>query len=111
MNSNDFVLIEGTLAEDAQVRSKPMGEDATSMPVLCLVINTNGPNPLPVRAEQTYPPSHRAAAEKAAHAMRRGMQVSVKAPCAHIRTTLAHCESITLGAKAPRSNTQEAANG
>lgn len=110
MNGNDFIVIEGTLAEDAQVRTKPMGEGATPMPVLCLVINTIGPNPLPVRAEQTYPPSHRDAAEKAAHAMRRGMQISVKAPCAHIRTTLAHCESITLGAKAPRSNEQEVAN-
>ena len=111
MNSNDFVVIEGTLAEDAQVRTKPMGEGGTPMPVLCLVINTIGPNPLPVRAEQTYPPSHRAEAEKAARAMRRGMQISVTAPCAHIRTTLAHCASITLGAKAPGSSTQEAANG
>lgn len=111
MNSNDFIVIEGTLAEDAQVRTLPMGEGATSMPVLCLVINTIGPNPLPVRAEQAYPPSHRADAEKAARAMRRGMQISVTAPCAHVRTTLAYCASITLGAKAPRSNTQEAANG
>lgn len=110
MSSNDFIVIEGTLAEDAQVRTQPMGEDVTPMPVLCLVINTIGPNPLPVRAEQPYPPSHRADAEKAARAMRRGMQISVTAPCAHIRTTLAHCASITLGAQAPHHQAKEAAH-
>ena len=110
MAANDFILIEGTLAEDAQVRTKAMGEDETPMPVLCLLINTNGSSKVPVRAEQTYPPSLRAAADKAAKALRRGMHVSVTAPCAHIRTTLAHCESITVGAKAPNNQAKEAAH-
>lgn len=110
MAENDFILIEGTLAQDAQVRTKPMGEGETPMPVLCLVINTIGPNKVPVCAEQTYPPSLRAEAEKAARTLRQGMYVSVKAPCAHIRTTLAHCASITAGAMAPHHQAKEAAH-
>ena len=110
MTANHLIVIEGTLAQDAQVRIKPMGEAETPMPVLCLLINTNGSSQEPVRAEQTYPPSHRAEAERAARALRRGVRVSVEAPCAHIRTTLAHCASITLAAKAPQQP-KEAAHG
>lgn len=111
MAGNSFIVIEGTLAQDAQVRLRPMGEDETPMPVLCLVIDTIGSSLEPVRAEQTYPPSHRADAEKAAQAMRRGMHVSVTAPVAHIRTSLAHCASITVGAKAPHHKAKEAVHG
>ena len=111
MAGNSFIVIEGTLVQDALVRIKPMGDDETPMPVLCLVINTIGPSQEPVRAEQTYPPSLRADAEKAAHAMRRGMHVSVTAPVAHIRTSLAHCASITVGAKAPHHQAKEAVHG
>lgn len=100
MAANHHVAIEGTLAQDALVRMKPMGESQTPMPVLCLLINTAGSSQEPVRAEQTYPPALRTEAEKAARALRRGMRVSVTAPCAHIRTTLAHCASITVATKA-----------
>lgn len=88
------ISVSGELLQDAQVRIKPLGEDRTPMPVLCLLLNSDGPSTVPVACEQVYPPAMRADADRAALSLRKGMRITVLAPIAHIRTTLTHCSQI-----------------
>ncbi|WP_280189107.1 hypothetical protein [Delftia sp. PS-11] len=108
------IQITGALLQDAEVRTMPLGEGRTPMPVLTLLIDTDGPAHMPVRAEQVYPPSLRHHAEAAARALRKGMRVAVDAPTAQIRTTLGYCSAITPLRKAgditPKQS-KEAAHG
>ena len=36
------IQLSGELLQDAEVRTIPMGEDRTPMPVICLVLRTDG---------------------------------------------------------------------
>lgn len=101
------IQITGTLLQDAEVRTMQMGTDRMAMPVLTLLIESDGPARLPVRAEQVYPPSLRNQAEEAARAMRKGMRVSVDAPVEQIRTTLGYCSAITPLRKAGDITTKQ----
>ncbi|WP_417284366.1 hypothetical protein [Comamonas sp.] len=109
--SSEQIQISGTLLHDALVRTVPMGEDRTPMPVLSLVIDSDGPNPTPICAEQVYPPAMRAEADRIALTMKKGTRVTVQAPIAHIRTTLALCKEITVHgrAKHPKATTAKEA--
>ncbi len=89
-----LILITGTLVQDAEVRTLPQGVDSTPMPVLCLLIDSDGPGQLPVKAEQVYPPAARAQAQQRAKSYKRGMRVSITAPVHQIRHTLGHCSDI-----------------
>ncbi|EPD44767.1 hypothetical protein HMPREF9701_00355 [Delftia acidovorans CCUG 274B] len=91
-----LILITGTLVQDAEVRTQPIGTEGTPMPVLCLLLNSDGPGQLPVKAEQVYPPHMRAQAEKIARKYKQGKRVSVTAPPEKIRTTLGHCTAFEL---------------
>lgn len=75
--SETLIELTGTLLQDAEVRTRPMGDDATPCPVLRLVL--------------LCPPSHRAQAEHASKALRKGLRVTVAAPISSIRTTLTRC--------------------
>lgn len=44
-----LILITGTLVQDAEVRTQPIGTEGTPMPVLCLLLNSDGPGQLPVK--------------------------------------------------------------
>ncbi|WP_039049126.1 hypothetical protein [Comamonas thiooxydans] len=82
------IQLSGVLLQDAEVRTRPMGDDNTAMPVICLVMQTDGSCTTPVRAEQVYPAGLRGDAERAAKSMKKGMRVTVWAPIAQLRTTL-----------------------
>lgn len=82
------IELSGVLLQDAEVRTRPMGDDNTAMPVLCLVMQTDGCCTAPVRAEQVYPAAMRGDADRAARALKKGMHVTVWAPIAELRTTL-----------------------
>lgn len=88
--SETLIELTGTLLQDAEVRTRPMGDDATPCPVLRLVLRCP-PSTTPVACEQIYPPSHRAQAEHASKALRKGLRVTVAAPISSIRTTLTRC--------------------
>lgn len=109
-----LIQITGTLLQDAEVRTMQLGAERTAMPVLTLLIDSDGPCDMPVRAEQVYPPQLRTAAQDAAKAMRKGMRVCVAAPIEQIRTTLGYCSAITPLRKAgditPKQS-KEAAHG
>lgn len=82
------IELSGVLLQDAEVRTRLMGEDNTPMPVLCLVMQSDGSCTSPVRAEQVYPAALRSDADRAAKSMKKGMRVTVWAPIAQLRTTL-----------------------
>lgn len=90
------IQISGVLLHDAEVRTVPMGDDSTPMPVLCLVIQADRSCHGPVRAEQVYPPQLRHEAEAAAKTLKKGQRVTVQAPIAHLRTTLARASKIEV---------------
>lgn len=94
--TNAQIQLSGVLLQDAEVRTVPMGEDKTPMPVLCLLLQSDGSCHAPVRAEQVYPPALRGDAERIATGMKRGMRITVWAPIAHLRTTLAMSSRIEV---------------
>ena len=97
------IQLSGMLLQDAEVRTVPMGEDKTPMPVLCLLMQSDGSCHAPVRAEQVYPPALRQEAERIAHGMKKGMRITVWAPIAHLRTTLAMSSRIEVHGRAKQA--------
>lgn len=98
------IEISGVLLQDAEVRTRPMGEDNTAMPVLCLVMQSDGSCTAPVRAEQVYPTGLRGDADRAARTMKKGMRVTVWAPIAQLRTTLGMTSRIQVHGRAMQAN-------
>ena len=98
------IQISGVLLLDAEVRSRPMGEDNTAMPVLCLVMQSDGSCTAPVRAEQVYPTALRGDADRAARSMKKGMRVTIWAPIAQLRTTLGMSSRIEVHGRATQAN-------
>lgn len=94
------IRLNGVLLQDAEVRTVPMGEDKTPMPVIVLVLRSDGSCSTPVRAEQVYPAALRRDAERIAAGMKKGMRITVWAPIAHMRTTLAMSSRIEVHGRA-----------
>lgn len=101
------IQLSGVLLQDAEVRTRPMGDDNTPMPVLCLVMQTDGRCSAPVRAEQVYPAALRGDADRAARSMKKGMRVTVWAPIAQLRTTLGMSSRIEVHGRASQANTTQ----
>lgn len=98
------IELSGVLLQDAEVRTRPMGDDNTAMPVLCLVMQTDGRCTAPVRAEQVYPAALRGDADRAARSMKKGMRVTVWAPIAQLRTTLGMSTRIQVHGRTTQAN-------
>ena len=107
LNTDAQLQISGVLLRDAEVRTVPMGEDRTAMPVISLVIQTDHSCHGPLRAEQVYPPAMRGDAEAAAKAMKKGQRVTVQAPIAQLRTTLAWVSKIEVHGRAHKSQSSK----
>lgn len=107
MTTDAQIQLSGVLLQDAEVRTMVMGDDKTPMPVLCLVMQSDGSCHTPVRAEQVYPPALRGDAERNARSMKKGMRVTVWAPIAHLRTTLAMSSRIQVHGRAKQANTNQ----
>ena len=103
--TNAQIQISGQLLQDAEVRTRPMGDDNTAMPVLSLVLQTDGNCTAPVRAEQVYPAALRGDAERAAKTMKKGMRVVVWAPIAQLRATLGMSTRIQVHGRTTQANT------
>ena len=102
--TDTHIELSGVLLQDAEVRTRPMGDDNTAMPVLCLVMQTDGSCTAPVRAEQVYPAAMRGDADRAAKSMKKGMHVTVWAPIAQLRTTLGMSSRIEVHGRATQAN-------
>ncbi|KGG82465.1 hypothetical protein [Comamonas thiooxydans] len=101
------IQMSGVLLQDAEVRTGPMGDDNTAMPVLCLVMQTDGSCTAPVRAEQVYPAGLRSDADRAAKSMKKGMRVTVWAPIAQLRTTLGMSSRIQVHGRATQAKANQ----
>lgn len=97
------IQLSGVLLQDAEVRTRPTGDDNTPMPVLCLVMQSDGSCTAPVRAEQVYPAALRGDADRAARSMKKGMRVTVWAPIAQLRTTLGMSSRIQVHGRATQA--------
>lgn len=98
------IELSGVLLQDAEVRTRPMGDDNTAMPVLCLVMQADGRCTAPVRAEQVYPAGLRSDADRAARSLKKGMRVTVWAPIAQLRTTLGMASRIQVHGRDSKAN-------
>lgn len=105
MTTDAQIQLSGVLLQDAEVRTRPMGDDNTAMPVLCLVMQSDGSCTAPVRAEQVYPTALRGDADRAARTMKKGMRVTVWAPIAQLRATLGLSTRIQVHGRATQANT------
>ncbi|GGH62278.1 hypothetical protein GCM10010975_26810 [Comamonas phosphati] len=112
--SGELIQLSGVLLHDAEVRTKHLGDDQTPTPVLVLVIKSDGTSTVPVCAEQVYPAGMRDEAVATAKTMKKGKRVTVWAPLAQLRYTLAYTQRIDVHgrAKPTKSTTnQEAVHG
>lgn len=98
------IQLSGVLLQDAEVRTRLMGDDSTPMPVLCLVMQSDGSCTAPVRAEQVYPAALRGDADHAVRSMKKGMRVTVWVPIAQLRTTLGMSTRIQVHGRATQTN-------
>lgn len=85
----------GTLAHDAEVRSKPVGNGARMLPVLCLDLRVGQPAHT-LHAEQLYTEATRSEAERLAKTLKRGQVVSLTTSLLDMRVFLPHVDSVTL---------------
>lgn len=89
----------GTLAHDAEVRSKPVDHGTRVVPVLCLDLRVGQPAHT-LRAEQLYTEATHADAERVARTLKRGQVVCLTTSLLDMRVFLPHVESIFLDSQA-----------
>ena len=86
----------GVLKTDAQLRSRPIGDDQHIVPVLCLDLCEVGSANRTLHAEQIYTESTRRQAEHLAQTLKKGQRVSLTTSLLDIRVFLPHVERIQL---------------
>lgn len=86
----------GILSQDAQVRTKPVGDGIHALPVLCLELRDVGPLHQTLHAEQIYSEATRAQAEAHAKTLKRGAQVRLVTNALNMRLVLPHVEQVEL---------------
>ena len=86
----------GTLAHDAEVRSKPVGDGQHVLPVLCLDLCGVGPALHALHAEQIYSEATRKQAEQLARTLKKGQRVSLSTSLLDMRVFLPHVDSISI---------------
>lgn len=72
--------LQGTLAHDADLRTKVLDGDGHTVPVICMEVITGGAAAMPVRVQWPQPAGAHAEAERLCKRLRRGTPVQVLAP-------------------------------
>lgn len=106
--------LQGTLAHNAELRSKVLDGDGHTVPVICLEIITGGPAALPVYVQWPQPPGTHAAAERLCKRLRRGAAVQVQAPLLGMHLVAANASqvmAIDTEVQTPAPTPQEPTNG
>ena len=83
-----LVLCTGTLARDAEVRTKPVGALGDPAPVLCLDLHDVVPHAAAVHVEQVFAPTDRRRAEQLAARLKKGMRVTARCLQRDVRLNL-----------------------
>jgi hypothetical protein len=90
------VQFTGTLAADAQLRTKPLGVDHVMHPVLCFELVNVGAANMSLHAEQIYTESTRRLAEQLLPLYKRGKQITLTSDMADMRLVLPHVQQVEL---------------
>lgn len=90
------VQFTGTLASDAQLRTKPVGADYVMHPVLCFELINVGAARLSLHAEQIYTEATRRQAEQQLAKYKRGAQITLTSDMTDMRLVLPHIQSVEL---------------
>jgi len=90
----DIIEVEGTLTEDAEVRTRLVGEH--SVPVLCVEVRPLSGLHRSIHAELVYTETSRHLAVAKAAKLRRGARILVTTPLKDMRTVFPHVQSLTL---------------
>lgn len=90
------VQFTGTLADDAQLRTKPVGSLHVMHPVLCFELKDVGPAKMSLHAEQIYTEATRKHAEQQLTKYKRGAQITLTSDMADMRLVLPHIQSVEL---------------
>lgn len=94
--SGILLQIQGELLEDAQVRSKPVGDGVHVRPVLWLNLRPLTPERGTYHIEQIYTEATRKEAEARAAALKKGARVTVTTPVTDMRVTFPHVREVAL---------------
>lgn len=86
----------GTLTDDAQLRTKPVGSLHIMHPVLCFELKDVGPAKMNLHAEQIYTEATRKHAEQQLIKYKRGAQITLTSDMADMRLVLPHIQSVEL---------------
>lgn len=96
-SQHELVLeIEGELLEDAAVRVKLVGAEATPLPVLYMDVKPLNGFKRTIHAEQIYSEATRKQAEQKAATLKKGSRVTVTTTLHDMRTILPHVQSVVL---------------
>ena len=83
-----LLLCTGTLARDAEVRTKPHGPQGDPAPVLCLDLLDVVPHASAVHVEQVFAATDRRRAEQLAARLRKGMRVTARCLMRDVRLSM-----------------------
>lgn len=87
--------IKGVLLRSAEVRTKVVGEDNRSVPVLCIDIRPESGLKRTIHVEQVFTEATRKLAEQKAADLKRGAHVAFQTVLTDMRITFPHVRSIT----------------
>lgn len=96
LQEGPLIELDGVLIEDAQVRSKPVGDGLHVRPVLWLNIRPVSGLHRTVHIEQIYTEATRKEAEGKAATLRKGSRVTVTTPVTDMHIVLPHVRAVTL---------------
>lgn len=83
-----LLMCTGTLARDAELRTKPHGPQGDPAPVLCLDLLDVVPHTSAVHVEQVFAPTDRRRAELIAARLKKGMRVSARCLMRDVRLSM-----------------------
>lgn len=90
--------LSGTLAADAQLRTRVLDGDNHTVPVICLVMLGTGTSYMPVHVEWPQPADGYHAAEQLIKTLKRGTTVTVQAPLLGMRLVAANAHQVHASA-------------
>jgi hypothetical protein len=96
-SQHELVLeIQGELLEDAAVRVKLIGVDATPLPVLYMDVKPLNGFKRTIHAEQIYSEATRKQAEQKAATLKKGARITLTTTLHDMRTILPHVQAVAL---------------
>lgn len=100
-NDNDLfaepaMLFEGTLAADAELRTKVVGPMHIACPVVCFELKNVGTGGMNIHAEQVYTEATRKLAEQQRDKCKRGTRIAITSAMTDMRLVLPHVQSVTV---------------